>query len=38
MAGSTKIQGLDKGTLPDGSKARRMVSGVISAAEIWRTS
>jgi peptide/nickel transport system substrate-binding protein len=38
VAGSTKIQNLGKGTLPDGGKARGMGSGVISAAEIWRTS
>ncbi|TMC03138.1 MAG: hypothetical protein E6J41_28480 [Chloroflexi bacterium] len=38
VAGGTKIQNLGKGTLPDGTKARGMASGVISAAEIWRTS
>ena len=38
VASSTKVQGVGKGTLPDGSKARGMASGVISAAEIWRTS
>ncbi len=38
VASKTKVQGAGKGTLPDGSKARGMVSGVISAAEIWRTS
>jgi peptide/nickel transport system substrate-binding protein len=38
VAGGTKIQNLGKATLPDGTKARGMGSGVISAAEIWRTS
>jgi ABC-type transport system substrate-binding protein len=38
VAAGTKIQGVGKGTLPDGSKARGMASGVVSAAEVWRTS
>jgi ABC-type transport system substrate-binding protein len=38
VAGGTKIQNLGKATLPDGTKARGMGSGVISAAEIWRVS
>jgi peptide/nickel transport system substrate-binding protein len=37
VAAGTKIQGVGKGTLPDGTKARGMASGVVSAAEIWRT-
>ena len=32
------VQGAGQGTLPDGTKARGMASGVISATEIWRSS
>jgi len=32
------VQGVGRGTLPDGSKARGMASGIVSPAEIWRTS
>ncbi len=38
VAAGTKIQGVGHATLPDGSKARGMGSGVISPTEIWRTS
>jgi len=38
VAGSKKIGGIGKATLPDGSAARGMVSGIVSAAEMWRTS
>ena len=38
VASSKKVQGVGQSTLPDGSKARGMVSGIVSPAEIWRTS
>jgi peptide/nickel transport system substrate-binding protein len=33
-----KVQWVGRGTLPDGTPARGMASGVISPTEIWRTS
>jgi ABC-type transport system substrate-binding protein len=38
VAAGTKIQGVGKATLPDGSKARGMAAGVVSPAAIWRAS
>jgi len=36
VASKKAIKGWDAPTLPDGTKARQMASGIISAAHIWR--
>jgi ABC-type transport system substrate-binding protein len=36
VVGHDRVGGLGHATLPDGTAARNMISGVVSAAELWR--
>jgi peptide/nickel transport system substrate-binding protein len=36
VVGHTNVGGLEHATLPDGTAARNMISGVVAVAELWR--